>query len=516
MKILILGLGSASTHLAVLTVMELPSWKLGVLEAYTSSTPSCLLSSYWGDGLCDGDLNSAECEYDGGDCCWCTCVDSYYSCGDIGYDCQDPSVNCQLDDCSGFVEFIADGDCDDLNNNANCGYDGGDCCPCTCSNGTYVCGDSGYDCQDPSVVCHTSSPTSGDYEDCDGFLNMIADGYCDPQTNNLDCGWDGGDCCPCTCENGTFTCGAEIPYNCLDPNGACATPSPIAAVYPDCAAGSVSLIGDGSCDSSTNNADCGYDGGDCCPCTCVDSQYTCGTNEYDCLDPVSDCATPSPISGLYSDCDGSVSLIGDGGCDSFTNNADCGYDGGDCCTCTCVDGDFTCGTKGYDCRDPSSDCSTSSLTSSGYQNCNGVVGLIGDGDCDSSNNNADCGYDGGDCCSCTCVDGEYTCGTNGYDCQDPSSDCNTPSPVGGNYPNCGGSVPLIANGYCTFINNNAGCGYDGGDCCSCTCVDGEFTCGLGGYECQDPSVDCTAGSTTPGACLLAFLFSFFTASFCAN
>lgn len=26
-----------------------------------------------------------------------------------------------------------------------------------------------------------------------------------------------------------------------------------------------------------------------------------------------------------------------------------------------------------------------------------------DGDCDPSNNNAECGYDWGDCCSCTCV-----------------------------------------------------------------------------------------------------------------
>ena len=26
-----------------------------------------------------------------------------------------------------------------------------------------------------------------------------------------------------------------------------------------------------------------------------------------------------------------------------------------------------------------------------------------DGDCDPSNNNAECGYDAGDCCSCTCV-----------------------------------------------------------------------------------------------------------------
>ena len=34
------------------------------------------------------------------------------------------------------------------------------------------------------------------------------------------------------------------------------------------------------------------------------------------------------------------------------------------------------------------------------------------------------GYDGGDCCACTCVDGtDYSCGDSGYDCQDPTAGC---------------------------------------------------------------------------------------------
>lgn len=40
---------------------------------------------------------------------------------------------------------------------------------------------------------------------------------------------------------------------------------------------------------------------------------------------------------------------------------ECEWDGGDCCICTCVDGDFTCGEDGFDCRDPngsSSSCGT--------------------------------------------------------------------------------------------------------------------------------------------------------------
>ncbi len=33
-----------------------------------------------------------------------------------------------------------------------------------------------------------------------------------------------------------------------------------------------------------------------------------------------------------------------------------GYDGGDCCACTCQSGDFTCGGEGFACIDPDSGC----------------------------------------------------------------------------------------------------------------------------------------------------------------
>ncbi len=37
---------------------------------------------------------------------------------------------------------------------------------------------------------------------------------------------------------------------------------------------------------------------------------------------------------------------------------------------------------------------------------------------DSSNNNADCDWDGGDCCPCTCEDATYECATYGGDCDE--------------------------------------------------------------------------------------------------
>ena len=32
-------------------------------------------------------------------------------------------------------------------------------------------------------------------------LDEVSDGYCDDINNNQLCGWDGGDCCACTCRD---------------------------------------------------------------------------------------------------------------------------------------------------------------------------------------------------------------------------------------------------------------------------------------------------------------------------
>lgn len=54
-----------------------------------------------------------------------------------------------------------------------------------------------------------------------------------------------------------------------------------------------------------------------------------------------------------------------------------------------------------------------------YTNCSGDLGLLNDGFCHSETNNLACGYDGGDCCACTCMDGAlHSCGSNGFDCDD--------------------------------------------------------------------------------------------------
>ena len=91
---------------------------------------------------------------------------------------------------------------------------------------------------------------------------MVGDGFCNDETNNPDCNYDGGDCCgSCvvTEQCSECQCLGEI-----DGNGA-SSPS----------------IGDGYCQDGNNNGACNYDGGDCClfsPMTDHCSQCLCHTN----------------------------------------------------------------------------------------------------------------------------------------------------------------------------------------------------------------------------------------------
>eukprot|EP00752_Nemacystus_decipiens_P002540 g2381.t1 len=155
-----------------------------------------------------------------------------------------------------------------------------------------------------STLPPAGAPSAGDddasagYPDCAGYTSHIADGYCDGDLNNASCGWDGGDCCSCTC--GQFLeSGDELPhpcgqegggYDCQDPDvpdDCGVTPSPAAAFgYPDCD-GYMYDFQNSNCDDDLNNAACGWDGGDCCYCDCIGAG--CGAYGYNCLDPSSLC-----------------------------------------------------------------------------------------------------------------------------------------------------------------------------------------------------------------------------------
>ena len=192
------------------------------------------------------------------------------------------------------------------------------------------------------------------YSNCtSGRNDWIANGYCDTSDviNNVEeCGYDGGDCCECTCEDTLdHSCG-ENGYSCIDPNSGCI--NPLAVQLVNCT-GTIDDIMNGKCDSSLNNENCGYDGGDCCECTCADGpDYACAENNFLCLNPASDCV--DPVTAQHANCDGDLADFANGFCNHFNNNEDCGYDGGDCCKCTCMDGpEYSCsGDHGFDCVDP--------------------------------------------------------------------------------------------------------------------------------------------------------------------
>lgn len=273
--------------------------------------PNCTGYLDWiGDDICDYDTNNPSCDYDGGDCCDCQCyVDDYSDCVFGGIDCIDPSAvnetcvpyddddydgdsfynddssyyvssSYYSDDwyaalfetfpnCTGVIEWISDGYCDDWDNNSpSCGYDGGDCCFCTCnSTELYTCGVVGYQCMDPNGLTTADCTPPQDYEDyaydyyqnyehwCNNWRDASSDSLTDDSYASEVCrGYD---------EN-------------RDARG---------QQYPDCA-GLVGFIGDGRCDRRNNVESCGFDDGDCCPCTCDSSRHSnCGEGGYNCTDP---------------------------------------------------------------------------------------------------------------------------------------------------------------------------------------------------------------------------------------
>merc|ERR1712176_1238322 len=159
------------------------------------------------------------------------------------------------------------------------------------------------------------------------------------------------------------------------------------------------------------------------------------------------------------------------------NNAGCGWDKGDCCgvskygkdkqmtyykKCECLDCNYK--KKGDKCVD-------------NIQGHCGAVEYKGDGNCDDNNNNAGCAWDGGDCCG-NDVKKEYC-----TECK--CKDCTAKAPPGdacvkSAKKNCK-LKEYKGDGNCDDDNNNAGCAWDGGDCCKeklvrtyckkCECLD---------------------------------------------
>ena len=87
--------------------------------------------------------------------------------------------------------------------------------------------------QQPNVILDCALPS------------LVGDGFCNDETNNPECYFDGGDCCGSCIVTDYCT-------NCTCIGRAFVKESPN------------SLVGNGYCNDQTNNHECKYDGGDCC------------------------------------------------------------------------------------------------------------------------------------------------------------------------------------------------------------------------------------------------------------
>lgn len=88
----------------------------------------------------------------------------------------------QFNNCTdGNIDWIANGRCDPVNNNDPCDYDGGDCCHCDCVDGAdFICGDDGFSCIDPTSECINPSAA---YPNCSQYWT-VGDGTCDWESNS--------------------------------------------------------------------------------------------------------------------------------------------------------------------------------------------------------------------------------------------------------------------------------------------------------------------------------------------
>ena len=203
----------------------------------------CEVDSWKGDGFCDDGNNNEECKWDGGDCCGYDVNTNY--CTDCK--CLDPTFDDTLPTMpttkapltpSGcfYPTFAGDGYCNDVNNEKECEWDGGDCCGENVN--TFLC--FYCYCLDP-----TSNMTTSQNISTDSCLDpeWINDGFCDDENNNEACEWDGGDCCgsdvdtlfctQCECHKPTLTtttsyvsttANSNTPSDNYNPNDTCKYP----------------------------------------------------------------------------------------------------------------------------------------------------------------------------------------------------------------------------------------------------------------------------------------------------
>ena len=81
--------------------------------------------------------------------------------------------------------------------------------------------------------------------DCPVSIELIGNGFCNDEANNVGCNFDNGDCCG-TCVNVDYCSLCE-----------CLSAEPGNGI-------SNALVANGVCNDETNTINCGFDGFDCC------------------------------------------------------------------------------------------------------------------------------------------------------------------------------------------------------------------------------------------------------------
>ena len=124
---------------------------------------------------------------------------------------------------------FADGYCDDVANTEICNWDGGDCCgpnrvidyctECQCHQTTTPTTPTSAPTTTtaPTTTAPTAGPTAAQTTTAATITcnaGWTGDNYCDDINNNMECGYDGGDCCGCDVNTDYCT-----DCQCLDPNG---------------------------------------------------------------------------------------------------------------------------------------------------------------------------------------------------------------------------------------------------------------------------------------------------------
>lgn len=196
--------------------MRISRYIICITLVYGASGQCLCSSELLGDGECQAECYTEDCNWDSNDC--------------LDQQCELGCLN----------SMVGDTVCQETCFNAACSYDGSDCTKCTDTCAEFQLGDGvcqtdcfNKDCNWDSEDCGTQCATG-----CE--LSYLGNGICEQACNNAVCLYDESDCIDLCSSSG-----------CDSTN-----------------------LGDGICDTECNNSLCKYDSGDCTPLRYFSTVYT--------------------------------------------------------------------------------------------------------------------------------------------------------------------------------------------------------------------------------------------------